>query len=68
MSNKWTKVGTNALENWNPENNFTNTKERKQAYKNRMRKKFKYEMKIRRMDTEKPKKIYKKDDITAETD
>lgn len=68
MSNKWTKVGTNALENWNPESNFTNTKERKQAYKNRMRKKFKYEMKIRRMNIEKPKKIYKKDDITAETD
>lgn len=68
MSKKWTKVGTNALENWNPESNFTNIKERKQFYKERMRKKFKYEMKIRRMNTEKPKKIYKKDDIIAETD
>lgn len=68
MSKKWTKVGTNALENWNPESNFISTKERKQFYKERMRKKFKYEMKIRRMNTEKPKKIYKKDDIIAETD
>ena len=41
MSSKWTKVGTNALENWNPEYNIQDPKEKVKIRFERERKSFK---------------------------
>lgn len=61
MSSKWTKVATNALEEWNPENIAEDPKEKARLRWERKKKNFKWGMKVSEMKPEKPKKNYKKD-------
>lgn len=61
MSSKWTKVATNALEEWNPEKIAEDPKEKARLRWERKKKNFKWGMKVSEMKFEKPKKNYKKD-------
>ena len=67
MSSKWTKIGTNALESWNPEYNIKDLKEREKIRSERERKSFKNWMKINKMKIQKPKKIFKEDNIETDS-
>lgn len=59
MSNKWTIIGTNALESWNPEYNIKDPKEKAKIHSKRKYKFFKNGMKINKMQIIKPKKVLK---------
>ena len=56
MSKKWTYVGTNSLEKWNPINNIEDPKEREKAKIKKSQKSLKQLLKINKMSFEKPKK------------
>ena len=62
MSSKWTLIGTNALETWNPENAIKDPKEKARLRYERKKKAFKWGMYIDRMKVEKPKKNFKKEE------
>lgn len=62
MSSKWTLIGTNALETWNPENTVTDPKEKARLRYERRKKAFKWGMHIDRMKVKKPKKKFKKEE------
>ena len=62
MSSKWTLIGTNALETWNPENVATDPKEKARLRYERKKKTFKWGIYIDRMKVEKPKKNFKKEE------
>ena len=61
MSKKWTLIGTSALEQWLPEAEEIDPKEKARLRWNRRKKAFKWKMKIDRMATIKPKRNIQKD-------
>lgn len=56
MSKEWKLVGTSALDQWLPETEVIDPKEKARIRWNRRKKAFKWKMKIDRMATTKPPK------------
>lgn len=62
MSKKWTVIGTNALESWEPENTVSDPKEKARIRWEKRHKAFKWGMNVRQMKPQKLKKNHRKED------